>query len=45
MIGFILLLMSFIGALTQFISLEGLILVFSGMAIVGVLMALRLPEV
>lgn len=43
-IGFMLLLMSLIGTLTQVISIAGLVLVFSVMAIVGVLMAMRLPE-
>jgi MFS family permease len=43
-IGVMLLLMSLIGTLTQVISIEGLVLVFSVMAIVGVLMAMRLPE-
>lgn len=44
-IGIMLLVMSLLGVLTQLISLPGLILVFSFMAILGVLLALRLPEV
>ncbi|MEL0638157.1 MFS transporter [Marinomonas sp. TI.3.20] len=43
-IGFMLLLMSLIGTLTQVISIEGLVLVFAIIALIGVLMAMRLPE-
>lgn len=44
-IGFILLVLSLIGALTQFISIAGLVLIFSMMALAGVVMASKLPEI
>ena len=45
MIGIILLALSAVGSLTSVMSIETLILAFSVMAVVGVLMAARLPEV
>ena len=45
MIGIILLALSAVGSLTSVMSIEALILAFSVMAVVGVLMAARLPEV
>jgi len=44
-IGFILLVLSLIGTLTQFISIAGLVLIFSMMALAGVVMASKLPEI
>ncbi|RQW64568.1 MFS transporter [Vibrio viridaestus] len=44
-IGVMLLIMSSIGLLAEVISLEALVLVFSGITIIGVLMATSLPDV